>query len=196
MDVTSVVAVLRTPCFDYIAALAASEQSSSNALVQNGAKLRARAMADQLQLRSAMSYAPPSTTFGPSQLSQGFKSIAEIISGRSVTGANRQLFYLRHNGYDHHVSQLSLQNNQLADFDQAVGSFFAALEECGAHNDVIVMTHSDFGRTLAANNAGGSDHAWGNHHFVLGGGIAGQRVVGTMPDMTLGGDQDLSNLGT
>ena len=84
---------------------------------------------------------------------------------------------------------------RLADFDQAVGSFFAALEECGAHNDVVVVTHSDFGRTLAPNNTGGSDHAWGNHHFVLGGGIAGQRLIGSIPDMALGGSQDLNNLG-
>ena len=189
-------AVLPAGCNDYIAAMAASEQGSSNLLIQNVAHLRSRALTDQLQLASAMSYAPPRTAFGSSQLSQGLKSVAEVISGRSVTGAKRQLFYLRHNGYDHHTSQLNLQNALLADFDQAIGSFFTALEECGAHNDVIVVTHSDFGRTLAANDNGGSDHAWGNHHFVLGGGVAGKRVAGTMPDMDLGGAQDLGNLGT
>lgn len=189
-------AALPAGCNDYMAALALSEQGSSNLLVQNVARLRARAVADQILLTSAMSYAPPQTTFGASQISQGLKSVAEVVSGRSVTGANRQLFYLRHNGYDHHTLQLSQQNNQLRDLDQAIGSFFAALEESGAQNDVIVVTHSDFGRTLASNSNGGSDHAWGNHHFVLGGGIAGQRLVGAMPDMALGGDQDLSNLGT
>ncbi len=189
-------AALPSGCNEYIAAVAASEQGSSNLLVSNVARLRARAIADQLTLTSAMSYAPPRTAFSTSQLSQGFKSIAEVIAGRSVTGANRQLFYLRHDGYDHHTSQLIQQNVQLSIFDESIGSFFAALEESGAHNDVIVVTHSDFGRTLAPNSEGGSDHAWGNHHFVLGGGIAGQRLAGTMPDMALGGSQDLDTLGT
>ena len=93
------------------------------------------------------------------------------------------------------VLQLSLQNAQLSDFDQSIGSFFTALAEIGAQDQVMVITHSDFSRTLQPNNTGGTDHAWGNHHLMLGGGIAGGRIAGTMPDMTLGTSQDLSGLG-
>ena len=48
---------------------------------------------------------------------------------------------------------------------------------------------SDFGRTLTS-NGDGSDHGWGGHQLVMGGGIQGQSIVGTMPDLTLDGPDD------
>ena len=44
------------------------------------------------------------------------------------------------------------------------------------------FTLSDFGRTLqpagTGTNVVGSDHAWGNHHFVVGGAVRGGDFYG------------------
>ena len=63
-------------------------------------------------------------------------------------------------------------------------------------DNVVICTHSDFGRTLTPNTTGGTDHAWGNHHFVLGGSIKGGRLIGSIPDMELGGALDANGEGT
>merc|ERR1712157_378085 len=43
------------------------------------------------------------------------------------------------------------------------------------------------GRTITPNSAGGTDHAWGNNHFICGGALHGGRVQGKYPDSLLEG---------
>ena len=60
---------------------------------------------------------------------------------------------------------------------------------------------SDFGRTIS-NNGDGTDHAWSGHHIVIGGdgnntagNLKGGQLLGTVPNVTLDGDDDYSNKG-
>jgi uncharacterized protein (DUF1501 family) len=51
----------------------------------------------------------------------------------------------------------------------------------GISGKVTTFTMSDFNRTLnpAGSGAGaGSDHAWGGHHFVMGGAVSGGNFYG------------------
>jgi uncharacterized protein (DUF1501 family) len=178
-----------------IANLAATNKSSQNEFVQQHAQLRAEALTSQTLLDQAAGYATLKTVFPTSRFGSGMQKIAQILAGRSVTGASRQIFYVEQGGYDTHQVQLSVQGPQLADLDAGIGAFFAALDELGLSNQVMVCTHSDFGRTLQANASLGTDHAWGGHHFILGGGINGGRIVGAMPEMAYGGPTDSSNMG-
>jgi uncharacterized protein (DUF1501 family) len=59
---------------------------------------------------------------------------------------------------------------------------------------VTTFTASDFARTLQPASGGGSDHAWGNHQFVIGGAVKGN-LFGRMPQMILGGPDDVSSEG-
>eukprot|EP01083_Nonionella_stella_P122430 368341_1 len=71
-------------------------------------------------------------------------------------------------------------------------AFQAEMKRQGVWDDVVVVSVSDFGRTLTSNGAG-TDHAWAGNHFILGGKVKGGKFHGKYPD-TLKPDGDL-NLG-
>jgi uncharacterized protein (DUF1501 family) len=180
-----------------IMAIAAADAQSPNAIVSQAAQLRIQAVNQQaLIVQAQTSGASLSTVFPTSPFGQSMKAIAGIINGRSVIGASRQIFYAQQGSYDTHGSQLSIHAGLLSDLDSSLGAFMSALDEMGLSNQVLVCTHSDFNRTITANVAGGSDHAWGNHQIVLGGGIRGGQIIGTYPDLDLGGGMDLNGYGT
>lgn len=115
----------------------------------------------------------PNTDIG-NQLAQVFRMIRVSRPGGSIN-ANRQVYYASTGGYDTHDGQIpNVQLNQghqglLQRVSQAVMAFYRALAAIGAHNDVLLFTFSEFGRTINS-NGNGTDHGWGGVQFVVGGG--------------------------
>jgi uncharacterized protein (DUF1501 family) len=176
--------------------LAASDARSDNRIVAQAAQLRTSAMAEQSLLLQAAQYgASPTTKFSNSAFGASMKMIAQIIGGRSVIGASRQLFYCAQGNYDNHAQLLAGQGSALTDLDTNVGAFMNALDDMGMTDSVMICTHSDFNRTMQSNSNLGSDHAWGNHQIILGGGLLGGRILGEFPDLDLGGSSDLGTQG-
>ena len=61
--------------------------------------------------------------------------------------------------------------------------------------NVTTFTESDFSRTLQPTSGGGSDHAWGSHHLVLGGAVQGGQIYGKFPTFQLAGPDDADTRG-
>ena len=75
----------------------------------------------------------------------------------------------------------AIVGKQVAALDAALGSFFTYLGPLGDKVTVVVM--SEFGRRIAVNGSGGTDHGRGQLMMVVGGGVNGG-VKGTWPGLT------------
>lgn len=127
-------------------------------------------------------------TFPNTSIGRQMKQIARLIKKRTDLNVNRQVFYCQLGGFDTHTSELPGHTNLYSQFSQAMRAFYDEMVTQGVSNDVTTFTLSDFGRTLNPAGSGGTvgtDHAWGNHMFVLGGSVAGGDFYGSKrPDGT------------
>ncbi|MFN2501366.1 MAG: DUF1501 domain-containing protein [Pyrinomonadaceae bacterium] len=142
-----------------------------------------------MQANSALQVSQEVTvTFPNTSIGRQLKQVARLIKKRTDLNVSRQVFYVQIGGFDTHTGQLNQQTNLFGQFSQAMRSFYDEMTTQGLVNDVTTFTLSDFGRTFNPAGAGasvGSDHAWGNHMFVMGGSVAGGDFYGSLrPDGT------------
>src|SRR5258705_4164106 len=109
---------------------------------------------------------------------EALRQIAQLIKakvGLEVAFADMQ-------GWDTHVAQ-GAERGQLAlrfrDFGAALAAFSQDLGD--RMSDVVVLTMSEFGRTVAENGNRGTDHGHATAMLVLGGGVRGGRAYGRWP---------------
>lgn len=82
-------------------------------------------------------------------------------------------------GWDTHTNQGG-PRGQLANLLRDFGSAISALTtDLGKRmDDVLILTMSEFGRTVRENGGRGTDHGHGNAMFAIGGGVKGGKVYG------------------
>jgi uncharacterized protein (DUF1501 family) len=114
----------------------------------------------------------------------GFATDTQRLARIMRQDARVQLAFLALGGWDTHVNQGSSQG-LLARNLEALGKGLAMLQqELGpvyAETTIVVM--SEFGRTVAENGNGGTDHGHGNAMWVIGGNVKGGQVYGQFPGL-------------
>jgi uncharacterized protein (DUF1501 family) len=107
--------------------------------------------------------------------------VAKLIKGNLGT----RIFMVEIGGFDTHADQYDDHLRLLNNIATAVKAFYEDLElgNAGLSEKVLGMTFSEFGRTIYENGSLGTDHGWGTHMLMFGGGI-GNGVVGTYQDLT------------
>jgi uncharacterized protein (DUF1501 family) len=117
----------------------------------------------------------PRTPFGNSLL-----QIAQLIKA----GVGLEIGFTDVGGWDTHVNEGS-SRGQLSNLLQQFSSGISALcLDLGTRmDDVIVLTMSEFGRTVRENGNRGTDHGHANAMFVLGNDVRGGKVYGQWPGL-------------
>ena len=117
----------------------------------------------------------PRGRFGKAML-----QIAQLIKA----DVGLQLAFADVTGWDTHVNQGSSEGQlaaRLAEFGQALAAFAQDLGE--KLRDVVVLTMSEFGRTVRENGNSGTDHGHATAMLVLGGPVNGGKVLGKWPGL-------------
>ncbi|MPY89245.1 MAG: DUF1501 domain-containing protein [Luteitalea sp.] len=88
-------------------------------------------------------------------------------------------------GWDTHFSQggdVGRLAARLNDFSNGIAAF---AQDLGSRlQDIVILTMSEFGRTVNENGSRGTDHGHGNVMLALGGNVRGGKVYGKWPGLT------------
>ncbi|WP_228893696.1 DUF1501 domain-containing protein [Pseudoduganella aquatica] len=116
---------------------------------------------------------------GGAPLPNGFPDDAARLAVLMRNDPNVQMAFFALGGWDTHASQ-GAGTGQLANRLAPLGQGLAVLaQKLGPmFEDTTIVVMSEFGRTARENGNGGTDHGHGNVMWVLGGGVAGGKVLG------------------
>jgi uncharacterized protein (DUF1501 family) len=104
------------------------------------------------------------------------------LAARLLAGAEgARLAVIETGGWDTHAGQRGRLGFQLRGLDAMIGALRSGLGTDWAKTLVIVAT--EFGRTAAPNGTGGTDHGTASLAWLLGGAVAGGRVIADWPGL-------------
>jgi uncharacterized protein (DUF1501 family) len=113
-------------------------------------------------------------------LGNALKQIAQLI--KSDVGL--EVAFTDVGGWDTHAGEGGAQGqlaNNLRQFSDAIAAF---TRDLGSRmGDVVLVTMSEFGRTVRENGNRGTDHGHANFMLVVGGGVKGGKVYGKWPGL-------------
>ena len=111
------------------------------------------------------------------QLGQSLQLLARLIKA----DAGVEAAFAEIGGWDHHGNENQQLSNLLRQFSTAIASF---CHEMGDRmEDIVLVTMSEFGRTVGENGNAGTDHGHGSMMMVLGGSVQGGKVYGKWPGL-------------
>jgi len=152
---------------------------------------QAEATTKNKSFRQALRGAPKNKlrTHRDNTLSKQLYSVLKTINARRSLNAQQQIFIVSVPGFDTHSGQAERLSDRWRMIDDAITNFYTDLSMLGLSDDVTLFSASEFGRTLTS-NGDGTDHGWGNHHFIVGGAAKGRELIGEVPPSELKHRQD------
>lgn len=122
---------------------------------------------------------PTSTIYPTTDIGNSFKTIASLI----FSDINTKVYYLSLGSFDTHVGQDGQQRRLFTEMNAAISAFVKDMQQNNRFQDVMLMTFSEFGRRVAQNASGGTDHGTANNMFFISGGLKQKGLLNSMPDL-------------
>jgi uncharacterized protein (DUF1501 family) len=113
------------------------------------------------------------------QLAASLNIIARMIAGGLAT----RVYYASQGGFDTHAGQFNTHGRLMTELNDTIVAFIADLKQQGNFERVLLITFSEFGRRVAENANGGTDHGTAAPMFVLGGRVK-PGLFGKHPSLT------------
>ncbi len=150
------------------------DQTSSDLLKNTGKEsFDAIKMLKQVDTKT---YQPENNVVYPtSALGNSLKQIAQLIK----MDVGMEVAFTESGGWDTHFNQgtdTGIFARNVNDLSTGIMAFWNDISRY--QDDVTVMTMTEFGRTVAQNGTGGTDHGRGSCNFILGNGVNGGMVHG------------------
>lgn len=126
------------------------------------------------------SRAKASTAVYPAtKLGKHFQTIASLV----LADCETSVYYVSHGSFDTHINQAGQQQRLFQEMNDALAAFSAELKAQGRWEEVLVVTFSEFGRRVAQNASGGTDHGTANQMFFMGGKLRRQGLLNGLPNL-------------
>ena len=126
-------------------------------------------------------YTPaPGADYPRGRFGDSLRQLAQLIKANLGV----QVAFADIGGWDHHVNEGSTQGqiaNVLREFSRSLSALWIDLGDLA--DDTVIVTMSEFGRTVRENGNRGTDHGHANVMFVMGGPVKGGRVYGQWPGL-------------
>jgi uncharacterized protein (DUF1501 family) len=111
------------------------------------------------------------------QLGRSLQQLARLIKADAgVEGAFAEI-----GGWDHHGNENPQLFNLLRQFSNSIAAFCQDMGD--RMEDIVLVTMSEFGRTVEENGNAGTDHGHGSLMMVLGGPVQGGKIYGQWPGL-------------
>jgi uncharacterized protein (DUF1501 family) len=124
------------------------------------------------------SYVPDNHALYPNgRFGESMKQIAQLV--KADVGV--EVAFSEIGGWDTHTNQPGRLNQQLREFGEGVAALYHDLGD--RMSDVVILTMSEFGRTVRPNGTNGTDHGHATCFFALGGDVQGGKVLGKWPGL-------------
>lgn len=108
-------------------------------------------------------------------------ALGRMAAGFLARADGPRLAMIETAGWDTHSAQNARLPNQLQRLDSLVTGLREGLGTAWAQTVILVAT--EFGRTVAANGTGGTDHGTGAVAMLIGGAVQGGRVIADWPGL-------------
>jgi uncharacterized protein (DUF1501 family) len=130
---------------------------------------------------------PSSQMYPATELGRNLRTISSLI----LSDINTKVYYVSLGSFDTHVNQENQQKRLFTELNDAINAFVKDLKSNNRFQDVTIMTFSEFGRRVAQNASGGTDHGTANNMFFIGGGLKEKGLLNAMPDLSNLNEGDL-----
>ena len=122
---------------------------------------------------------PTNAEYPKTDLGNSMKTIASLI----FSEINTKVYYVSLGSFDTHIGQEGQQQRLFTEMNDAMRAFVKDLKANGRFNDVMLFTFSEFGRRVAQNASGGTDHGTANNMFLVSGGLKQKGLINELPDL-------------